>query len=401
MSIEFRKEAAEQLEKAIPAVMDEVVEIRRHLHRYPEIGFDTQNTEKLVIEKLEGVGIEILQSKMGVLARIEGRNHDKMVLLRADMDALCLQEENHVPYRSQYPNKMHACGHDGHTAMLLGAAKVLQENRRLLPMDVLLMFQPAEEGPNLGGARVMLADMKAQGLTKKIVNGFSLHVMNNFKVGTIYTKEGAMSSSTDEFNIEIIGRGGHAGQPHKNVDALSIGAKVINSMESFMSRKKDPFDPAVFSVGIFQSGSAINIVAETAKLAGTIRCQRNETREYILENMEQIVKGICLAFGADYHIDVVRGLPPLLNDGKATEYAMNVAAEALGADRVFQLEELAMGAEDFAYVAEDIPSTYLWLGSRNEEKGLVNMAHHPKFDFDEDAMETGIKVFCNLAVNMQ
>ena len=172
------------LEKEVPEMMESVIEIRRYLHMNPEIGFDTHNTEKLVKEHLSSEGIEILPSKMGVLGLIKGKDSSKMVALRADMDALCLQEENQVPYCSKHPNKMHACGHDGHTAMLLGAAKILNRHREHLPMDVLLVFQPAEEGPNLGGARVMLADMKEKGIAEKIQRIFGLHLFNDYPVGT-------------------------------------------------------------------------------------------------------------------------------------------------------------------------------------------------------------------------
>lgn len=400
MMCEFNRKTDRLLKEQTSEIMEEVIAVRRHLHMHPEIGFDTQNTEALVKERLKQEGIEILPGKMGVLGKIKGRDSSRMVALRADMDALCLQEENDVPYRSRCANKMHACGHDGHTAMLLGAAKLLQKNRELLPTDVLLIFQPAEEGPNLGGARIMLADLQEKGMADKIEHIFGLHLMNDYPTGTVCTKPGAMSASTDEFEIKIIGKGGHAGQPDKNIDALSIGAKVVTAMESFMSRKKDPFDPAVFSVGIFQSGSAINIVAETARIAGTLRCQKDETRDYILQNMEQIVKGICAAFGATSRIDVLRGLPPLMNDVETETYAMEVAKNTVGEDKTFELKQLLMGAEDFAYFAQSIPAAFLWIGSGNPKKGFTFLAHHPKFDFDEEAMETGIRLLCNLALHV-
>lgn len=206
-------------------------------------------------------------------------------------------------------------------------------------------------------------------------------------------------SSTDEFDIRITGRGGHAGQPHETIDALSIGAKFISDMESFMSRRKDPFDPAVCSVGIFQSGSAKNIVAETAVIAGTIRCQREETRALIIENMRRILKGLCEGFGATYSIDILHGIPVLRNDREMTEYAEETVRAALGAERVFTMPHALMGAEDFAYYAEKRPASFLFIGSRNEAKGFTCLAHHPRFDFDEEAMRTGMKVFCWLAVS--
>ncbi len=399
MKEDFNYSADALIESEISDIMEDVISVRRHLHMHPEIGFDTKNTETLVKEKLEQEGIEILPAKMGIIGRIRGNNSGRFVALRADMDALCLQEENEVSYRSQVPNKMHACGHDGHTAMLLGAAKLLNRHKDQLPADVLLIFQPAEEGPNLGGARIMLADLQEKGLAEKVSSIYGLHLMNDYSTGTVASKPGAMAASTDEFTIRITGRGGHAGQPDKSIDALSIGAKVVSAMESFMSRRINPFDPAIFSVGIFQSGSAINIIAETAKIAGTLRCQNEETREYILHNMHQIAEGICSAYGASCHIDVLHGLPPLINDERTEKRAMEIAEAAVGGEKLVEIKNPMMGAEDFAYFAKSIPAAFLWIGSGNKEKGFVNLAHHPKFDFDEEAMETGIRILCDLAIN--
>ncbi len=399
MKEDFNYGADALIKSEITGIMEDVISVRRHLHMHPEIGFDTKNTEKLVREQLEREEIEILPAKMGVIGRIRGKDSERFVALRADMDALCLQEENEVSYRSQVPNKMHACGHDGHTAMLLGAAKLLNRHKDQLPADVLLIFQPAEEGPNLGGARIMLADLQEKGLAEKVSSIYGLHLMNDYPTGTVASKPGAMAASTDEFTIRITGRGGHAGQPDKSIDALSIGAKVVSAMESFMSRRINPFDPAVFSVGIFQSGSAINIIAETAKIAGTLRCQNEETREYILHNMHQIAEGICSAYGASCHIDVLHGLPPLINDERTEKRAMEIAEAAVGGEKLVEIKNPMMGAEDFAYFAKSIPAAFLWIGSGNKEKGFVNLAHHPKFDFDEEAMETGIRILCALAIN--
>lgn len=391
----------DQVRAELPPVLEEAVKTRRYLHMNPEVGFDTQNTERLVRERLTFLGIELLPAKMGVMGVIRGQDSSRMVALRADMDALPIEEENDVPYRSRCPGKMHACGHDGHTSMLLGAARLLKAHEKELPMDVLLIFQPAEEGPNLGGARVMLADLKEKGMAEKIVRIFGLHLFNDYPLGTICAKYGAMASSTDEFDITVIGRGGHAGQPHKCIDALSIGAKVITAMESYMSRRMDPFDQAIFSVGIFQAGSAKNVVAETARIAGTIRCQREETRAEILKNMEQIVNGICSGFGADCRIDVLHGLPVLVNDKEAVEYSAAVAQQVAGKEHVLMLSAPMMGAEDFAYFAEAVPASFLWIGSGNPDKGFTHLAHQPKFDFDEDAMANGIQILCGLAANMK
>ena len=397
----INKDIIEKIRKESIEIQEEVIKNRRYLHMNPEIGFDTHNTEKMIKDNLEKWGIEILPSKCGVFGLIPGRDRNRIVGLHADMDALCLQEQNDVPYKSQSPKKMHACGHDAHTAMLLGAAKLLQSNKEALPMDVLLIFQPAEEGPNLGGARIMTADLKESGLLEKMVNVFAIHVFNDYPVGKVAFKHGAMMSSTDEFYIKINGKGGHAGMPHQTIDALSVGIKAVAAMETFMSRRMDPFDPAVFSVGVFEAGSAINIIADSAKFSGTIRCQKEETREYILENMQRVVKGICDAYGAACHIDIVHGLPPMINNSEAADFAINIAKEVVGEENIMMIPHAMLGAEDFAFFAREIPSALMVLGTGNPECGATWPVHHPKFDIDEIALAKGVQMLCSLATNIK
>ena len=382
----------------LPDAFEEAVKNRRLIHMNPEVGFDTQDTEALVRAYLAPLGVTFLPSRIGVMALIPGQDSSRILALRADMDALPIQEENDVPYCSQVPGKMHACGHDGHTAMLLGAAKVLCALRETLPCDVLLIFQPAEEGPNLGGARVMLADLREQGIDKRIERIYALHLLNDYPVGTVGTKAGSMASSTDEFDVTILGRGGHAGQPYKCIDALSIGAKVVTAVESYMSRRMDPFDQAICSVGVFEAGTAKNVVAGRAHIAGTIRCQREETRAAIIENLERITRGVCDAFGASCEIDILHGLPVLMNDAAEAAFGAEIAAQVVGAKNVITLQNPMMGAEDFAYFTEAFPGAFLWIGSANEAKGLAQQNHQPHFDFDEDALAVGIKVLCGLAL---
>lgn len=386
------------LRALVEAQKDWIVNIRRRLHRIPERGFDLFKTQKVVTDTLDELGIPYTTERTWVIGLIEGKLPGGVVALRADMDALPIQEENDVPYCSQVPGKMHACGHDGHTAMLLGAAKVLCALRETLPCDVLLIFQPAEEGPNLGGARVMLADLREQGIDKRIERIYALHLLNDYPVGTVGTKAGSMASSTDEFDVTILGRGGHAGQPYKCIDALSIGAKVVTAVESYMSRRMDPFDQAICSVGVFEAGTAKNVVAGRAHIAGTIRCQREETRAAIIENLERITRGVCDAFGASCEIDILHGLPVLMNDAAEAAFGAEIAAQVVGAKNVITLQNPMMGAEDFAYFTEAFPGAFLWIGSANEAKGLAQQNHQPHFDFDEDALAVGIKVLCGLAL---
>ncbi len=381
----------------------ELVKHRRHLHENPEVGFDVENTVAYIKEVLKEKSVEMLPSSVGVIGRINAGKktaESKAVGLRADMDALSLQETNQVSYCSKTPGKMHACGHDGHTAMLLTVAGILKEFEPELTRDVILMFQPAEEGPQPGGAKPMVEELERSGLAREIRVFGGLHVTTEYPVGSVVVKYGSAMASTDEFYLKIIGKGGHAGSPHTTVDAVSVAAKFVTEMESFMSRRMNPFDPAIFSIGMLHSGSAINIVSEVAELGATIRCQSEENRKFILESAENIIKGICDYTGAAYELQVKRGLPVLVNSQELTERAEEIARKLLGADRIIEKKTSEMGAEDFAYVAQRFPATFLWIGARNEEKGFVNLMHNPGFDFDEDALVVGAKLHCAFAVEL-
>lgn len=379
-------------------IRNEVISRRRYLHKHPEVGFETQNTEKYVREFLKSQYIEIIPSTVGVMGIIKGNNSSKIIALRADMDALNLEEENDVEYKSQDIGKMHACGHDGHTAMLMEAARIINNNRDKLKNDILLIFQPAEEGPNLGGAKLMLKDLELNGLLSKIKYIYGQHITTESNIGSISLKYGSLTASTDEFTIEIIGKGGHAGIPHEALDAISISSKFINEMESFMSRRIDPFDPAIFSIGTINGGSAKNIIAEKVILSGTIRCQSEENRRYILKNVEIILKGICSYTGASYKLDILHGLPVLVNSENAMNVVKAIAINVVGLNNVFHSKKASMGAEDFAYFAQKIPAAFVWIGAKNFEKGYIYLMHNPKFDFDEEVLTIGVKMFCSFAL---
>ena len=382
---------------------EDAIGYRRHLHMHPETGFDTQETERFVTDFLEREGIKILPSSVGVLAKISAgvRKKPGYIALRADMDALPLEEANDVPYKSLSEGKMHACGHDGHTAMLMGAAAVLQKCRKELPRDVILVFQPAEEGPKLGGARIMLKDLESMGLVPEIRAMAALHLTTEHPAGTVAVRYGSAMASTDEFDIGIIGLGGHGGSPHKAIDALSLSAAFVTRMESFMSRRIDPLDPAVFAIGVLKAGTAANIIPERASLSGTLRCQREETRGFILSGAERELQAICSASGASYTMDVRRGLPVLVNNDEKVEQAEKIGVDIVGPENVIRLRHPSMGAEDFAFFSEKIPAVFTWIGARNEEKGFVHMMHNPRFDFDEAALAIGTEMLCRTAVEME
>lgn len=385
----------------ITELKDQVIGWRRHLHMHPECGFDTKQTEHFVRSFLESNHIEILPSTVGVMGVIRANSAHGMIALRADMDALNLTEETGAPYQSQIPGRMHACGHDGHTAMLMGAAQILNAHRSELDHDILLLFQPAEEGPNLGGARIMLKDLEDAGLVPSIRSVYGQHLTTAFDTGTITLKYGSVMASTDEFTIRLIGSGGHAGYPHQAVDAISLAARFITEIESFMSRGIDPFDPAVFSIGMIQGGTMKNIIAETAELSGTIRCQSEANRARILERADRILQGIACATGAKYELDILHGLPVLVNDDGILDQAKAAAEIAVGGKQVLMSRTASMGAEDFAYFAQKIPAAYLWIGARNEGKGFTQIMHNPGFDFDEEALSVGIRMFVEFVFQSQ
>lgn len=389
------KELKDKIQKSVNTYKNETVSNRRYIHMHPEIGFDTSETEKFIKNKLEEYGIEIIPSKIGVIGRINGAS-DKYIALRSDIDALPLQEENKVEYASKYPNIMHACGHDAHTATLLTAARIIKENAERLRTDILLIFQPAEEGPNLGGARLIVKEMEELGIINRIKCMFGIHVFNNYPIGTIMIRYGGMMASTDEFDIEIIGQAGHAGEPQNTVDAISILCKVVGGIETWMSRRMNPLDQGICSIGMVKGGSAKNIVAETASVSGTLRCLKDDTRGKIIDAISNIATNFATAYGATARVNILHGLPPLMNDDKVTAYAEKILRENLPEYKIEKMEEPVMGAEDFAFYAQKIPSTFIHVGSGNKIKGFTHLAHTPKFDIDEDAMNVGVNIFCNL-----
>lgn len=394
---------SEKIKAQISFYADRIVSFRRQLHMHPETGFEMKETEAYIKQFLIAEGIDVLESTVGVLGMIRGgcAGDGRCSALRADIDALPLAEENDVAYRSQVEGKMHACGHDGHTAMLMGAAHVLHQNRHELCGDVVLLFQPAEEGPFPGGAKIMLEDLESLGLAKNIRAISALHLTTEYSCGKIAVGYGSMMASTDEFDIEIIGVGGHVGLPHRTVDALSVAAKFITGMESFMSKRIDPFDSSVFAVGMLNAGSARNIIPEKASISGGVRCQREETRAFVLEGAEKLLKALCSCSGASYKMNIRRGLPVLINDTEKSRQMELCARELVGADNVIQLKHSNMGAEDFAFLAEKIPAVFVWIGARNEEKGFTNMMHSPRFDIDEGALSVGASLLCKAAVSIR
>ncbi|MEA2071422.1 MAG: amidohydrolase [Asgard group archaeon] len=377
---------------------DEIIKIRHQIHMYPETGFEEVKTSKLVISHLEKLDIPYQKNvaKTGVIGLIEGEKEGKTIAIRADMDALELQEENDVPYKSKIDGKMHACGHDTHTAMLIGVAKILVELQDKLSGNIKLIFQPAEEG--LGGAKPMV---KAGALEKpKVSAAIALHVAGDLEAGKIEIKDGSLTASADEFWIDIKGKGGHAASPHETTDPIAIGAYLITSLQIIVSRFTDPVEPAVVTVGIFKAGSAHNIIPEKAHLRGTIRALDEEVRQEIYKNIQKICEGVGKTYDCTITPGIKKGYSPGNNAPELNDLIKASARELIGEENIKIADKPQMGAEDFYEFSDNysIPVSMFWLGATNEEKGIIYPNHSPKFDVDEDVLPLGSALLALTAI---
>jgi amidohydrolase len=384
----------------IDEIVPGVVADRRHIHENPELGFEETETAAFVAQRLEALGAEDIRTgiaKTGITALIRGRGPgpDKCVLLRADMDALPIDEEVDTDYASKTPGVMHACGHDAHTAMLLGAARILLERRDQFSGTVKLLFQPSEEN-NGGGAKPMI---EAGVLENPHVDAvFGQHLMSPIPTGYIGVSGGPIQASADSFEITVQGKGGHGAMPHETVDPIMVGADIISGLRSIVSRNVDPLDSVVVSVCGFHSGKAYNVIPDKAVMGGTVRTFSNENRDLAENRLKQVAEGIAAAQGATVTIDYQRGYPPTVNDVAMSELAATSIAKVVGEQGVYEMRPM-MPAEDFSYFLEERPGCYFMTGCRNEEKGIVWPHHHPKFDIDEEAIGIGVAALVSVAMD--
>ncbi|GGF85290.1 N-acyl-L-amino acid amidohydrolase [Paenibacillus albidus] len=378
----------------IEQLLPELVKWRRYLHRHPELSYQEKETSAFVAGKLAEFGMEVRRSQTGygVTGVLRGTSPGKTIVLRADMDALPIQEENNTDYVSEKEGVMHACGHDGHTAILLAAASYYCSRKETLKGELRFLFQPAEEVCP-GGALGMIEEGVLAGADAV----YGLHLWTPLPVGTVGTTPGPMMASADEFFIDIIGKGGHGGMPHRTVDSIVAGAALVTQLQSIVSRSVDPLSPAVLSVGTIQGGFAQNVIAEKCRITGTVRAFDEETRHLIRRRIEELSSSLAAAYGTEVKIDYVMGYPPLVNDAAEAERFNRVAPAALGESvKVITLEKL-MPAEDFAYYLRQLPGCFMFVGAGNPEKGLIYPHHHSKFDFDEDALLHGVKLLVAMA----
>lgn len=375
-------------------LFEKVVGYRKHLHQYPELSYQEYETMKYISEKLTEIGIphQTGVAETGVVAMIRGSHHkedQECIGLRADIDALPILEQNDVPYASKNKGVMHACGHDVHTSILLGAAEILFQIKDQLDNPVKLIFQPGEE-KNPGGASLMI---KAGVLENpKVKEIYALHVFPSLPVGKIGTKPGLYMASCDELYIDIIGKSGHGALPHESIDSILIGAEIVTSLQKIISRRCDTTIPSVLSFGHFEALGATNIIPEKVHLKGTFRTMNEEWRETALTLIKEQTEKIAEANGARAEVEISRGYPFLTNHPELTKNFIDKATSWLGEENVDPELPLRMSSEDFSYYGQLIPSCYFRIGVRNEEMGIVHSVHNSKFDIDHEALKTGMKM---------
>ncbi|MGP8056336.1 MAG: carboxypeptidase CpsA [Nitrososphaerales archaeon] len=378
------------------SIESEMIKTRRTIHQKPELSYHEEETARLVAEKLESFGIRVKRGVggTGVLGILEGGKKGKVVALRADMDALPVEEMADVEFKSKVKGVMHACGHDAHVAMLLGAAKILANHKNELHGTVKFLFQPAEEHGGKGGALPMIEDGAMR--DPKVDFVFGLHMDSNRRSGEFGVNEGAFMAASDTFRVRIIGRGGHGSAPHKTVDPIYIAAQVIIALQGVSSRMIDPMRPFVISVGAVHSGTKENIIPDEALLDGTIRTLDEVTRRRAKTKVAEVVKGVCRAFGARAEVEFEKDAYPVtVNDAKATKDAVEVMRRIRGT-RVRNIEAV-LGGEDFSRLLQEAPGTFYFLGTRNPAKGCVSPIHSSKFKVDEDVLKFGATSLAMLA----
>lgn len=382
----------EQIYEQIENSFSDLVEWRRYLHQNPELSFQETETATFIAQKLRSFGLDVKESigGNGVIGILTGEQEGKTIALRADFDALPIQDEKETTYKSQKTGVMHACGHDGHTSALLGVARTLSQFREKIKGKLIFIFQHAEEKPP-GGAKFMVEDGALDGVDAV----FGAHLATDIPYGKVAVGSGFRMAAVDAFTITIEGKGGHGARPHQSIDSIVIGSEIVQSLQKIVSRRINPLQAAVVTIGVFQAGDAFNVIANSAKLEGTVRTFDHDVRVQIEEEIRSIVKGITEAHHASYHIDYLNGYPSLYNHPSETELLREVLIELFSKESIVEFEP-SMGAEDFAYFLQEKPGTYFKVGARNEHESTHFPHHHPRFDFEEKALVIIGKAFVKI-----
>jgi amidohydrolase len=387
--------------EAAKAIQPDVIAIRRRIHRQPEIGLDLPKTQAVVLEELSKLGLEGRPGKSlsSVVAVIEGGRPGPTVLLRADMDALPLHEDTGLDFSSEIDGAMHACGHDTHVAMLLGAASLLQERRAELPGKVILMFQPGEEG--LGGAKAMIEEglLEAAGPTAP-TGALAVHIGTRYPTGEVHLRPGPQMAATDVIRIWVRGRGGHASAPHLALDPIAVAAEIVLALQAMVTRRIDVFDPAVVTIAQITAGTTNNIIPESVFLFGTIRTVSEESRAEVRAGVRRVAEGIAAAHGATAEVELEAGYPVTINDPAFTAFVMDTARSLIGAAKVAELPAPIMGAEDFSYVLQRVPGAMAFVGARPDglDPATAPQNHSNVVVFDEPAMAVGVSLYTAVAI---
>ena len=389
----------DHLKAEIDERVPDLVAMRRDLHEHPELAFEEVRTSGIVAQRLRSLGLEVQTgiAKTGVVGLLRGGANTrdaKTIALRADMDALPIHEMNKVDYRSQTDGKMHACGHDGHTSILLTVADILSQRRAELTGNVKFIFQPAEE--QIGGAEPMLKEGALHGVDGII----GLHLISNHPLGLVGVRAGTVFASADRFVLTVRGRGGHAAMPNGAIDPIVASAYIITALQTLISRETSPFSPAVITIGTINAGTAFNIIPETAVLQGTMRAYSVEHREKLLRRIDELTTGIAASLGATCKIEHFDGCPPCINDPQMTELVRQAAVAAVGEKNVDTSENvMTAGSDDMGVFLNAVPGCYFIVGSGNKAKETDYPHHHPRFNVDEDALPTAVEVLTRAALD--
>jgi amidohydrolase len=381
---------------AVPTdVARDVVALRRDFHMHPELGFEEVRTAAIVADRLRRLGYEVRTGvgQTGVVGILRSGKPGQTILLRADMDALPLQEESGFDYASTVAGKMHACGHDGHVAILLGAAQMIVERKDALAGSIVLCFQPAEEGK--GGAKAMIEDgLLADPFVDRV---YGLHLLSQAPCGVVRVRPGPVMASSDSIEVTVRGRGGHGAAPHETVDPILTAAHFITQLQSVVSRKIEPIEPAVVTIGAISGGTIHNIIPDTVRMLGTVRAFSAEVRRHMQPRIEAILRGCCEAQGATYDLDYVWRYPVTSNNAAEAAYVRAVATRVVGEDRAQEMVP-TMGAEDFSFMLEQRPGCFFFVGTQSDERTAVSH-HNARFAIDEAALETGVQMMVALAMD--
>ena len=382
-----------KIREEIKNIKDEIYTIRRHFHRYPELSFKEFNTAETISQHLNNLGISHKKGvgKTGIVGEINF-GPGPTIALRADMDALPIQEENNLDYKSLNEGVMHACGHDGHMAILLGAANALSKNSKLKKGTVRFIFQPAEEG--LGGAKYMIED----GCLDKVDEIYGLHLWNYQLYGEVGIKDGPVMASADLFDIEVSGKGGHGATPQGTVDAIVVASNLVTMLQTIVSRNTNPLESTVLSIGKIKGGHNFNIISDKVHMSGTTRAYTEENRTMIKQRMKEVIEGVSKSFGADIKLNYKDGYPPTVNHSSQVEKVLEAASSvvASGAKNPY----LSMGGEDFSYYLQNKPGCFFFVGSAPNENEILSTPHHcSHFNIDERALLVGASIYLNLIEN--